>query len=178
MVVKITINDKKLKNIEKNLNKKYVVEVGLIGATASEKAIDEEGKTQDITLAGVGFIQEKGSIINNIPPSSFIKQPLLEHLLEKIQEFNQKLLDLIFKENNLKKAHDVLGIIAENIIRESFVNKGDGTWKSNAKITIEGGWMKNKVTGKPIYIKGKGTDNRLIRTGRLSKSIISKTVIK
>ena len=40
----------------------------------------------------------------------------------------------------------------------------------NAPITIKGGWMRSK-TGKPIYIKGKGSSNPLRNTGFMTNSV-------
>ena len=37
----------------------------------------------------------------------------------------------------------------------------------NAPITLEGGWMRNPVSGKPIYIKGKSGTTTLVDTGQL-----------
>ena len=40
----------------------------------------------------------------------------------------------------------------------------------NAEITVKGGWMRSK-TGKPIFIKGKGSDNPLIDEGIMRQSV-------
>ena len=37
----------------------------------------------------------------------------------------------------------------------------------NAPITLEGGWMRNPVSGKPTYIKGKSGTTTLVDTGQL-----------
>ena len=51
-----------------------------------------------------------------------------------------------------------------------------GGWKPNATITQEGGWMRNKVSGKPFYVIGKGTGKTpLIDTGTMLKSIDVRT---
>ena len=38
----------------------------------------------------------------------------------------------------------------------------------NAPITLEGGWMRNPVSGKPTHIKGKSGTTPLVDTGQLS----------
>ena len=52
-----------------------------------------------------------------------------------------------------------------------FFTDEDNNWQPNSPITIYGGWMRNKVSGKPIYIKGKGSDKPLIDTGSLRSSV-------
>ena len=37
----------------------------------------------------------------------------------------------------------------------------------NAPITLEGGWMRKPVSGKPTYIKGKSGTTPLVETGQL-----------
>lgn len=52
----------------------------------------------------------------------------------------------------------------------------DGGWQPNASITIKGGWMRNKVSGKPFKVIGKGTSKPpLIDTGTMLKSIDVRT---
>jgi hypothetical protein len=63
-----------------------------------------------------------------------------------------------------------LALRIENWTKKFFVDPDNG-WAPNAPITIHGGWMLNKVTGKPIYIKGKHSERPLIDTGSLRQSI-------
>ena len=51
-----------------------------------------------------------------------------------------------------------------------------GNWKPNAPITIEGGWMHNKKSGKMFYVKGKKSSHPLIDTGNMVQSIHSAIV--
>lgn len=47
-----------------------------------------------------------------------------------------------------------------------------GDFKANAPITLYGGWMKNKKSGKPFFVKGKGADKPpLTDTGILAEAI-------
>lgn len=51
-----------------------------------------------------------------------------------------------------------------------------GNWKANAPITITGGWMRNKKSGKLFYIKGKKSSHPLIDTGNMLQSIHTATI--
>ena len=42
-----------------------------------------------------------------------------------------------------------------------------GISPGNAPITISGGWMRNHISGKPVYVKGKGFDKPMFSTGEL-----------
>ena len=68
-----------------------------------------------------------------------------------------------------------LGIAYEGEMRETFTTEA---FAPNATITIQGGWMRNKVSGKPFKVDGKKSSRPLINTGRLRGSIMSKVVKK
>ena len=68
-----------------------------------------------------------------------------------------------------------LGIAYEGEMRETFTKEA---FAPNAPITIHGGWMRNKKSGKPFKVKGKKSSRPLINTGRLRGSIMSKVVKK
>lgn len=54
-----------------------------------------------------------------------------------------------------------------------------GEFIANAPITIHGGWMKNKKSGKPFFVKGKGSGKLpLTDTGRLANSIEIRIEVK
>lgn len=154
-MVKIKDNTQKIKNIFKN---NYKTKAGILGG------ISDKG----ITTAYIGLIQEFGSIINNIPPRSFIIEPLKKYFIVEFEKHKELIKEYI-KKGDIKRVYEIAGIVMEQIIIESF-NKKEG-WKPNSPITIQGGWMKNKVNGKVFYVKGKGVNNPLINTGTLRKSI-------
>lgn len=166
--VKIKQDTKELDKLIANFKDTKIVNVGIIG-----------GEQQDgISLASIGAVQELGSVVNNIPRRSFIKEPLLAHLSEKIKRQKEKLKQYLFIDKRLDEAYNLMGNTAVDIIIRSFRNKNDGKWVPNAPITINGGWMKNKKTGKLIKIKGKDKDNPLIDTGRLRRSITYELIDK
>jgi len=165
---KINIDTKELEKLIKAFKDEKLVKVGILGGSK------KEGKT----MASIGIIQEYGSIINNIPKRSFIKEPLVAHLKDFVFKHIPTIGKSLFIDKDVLKAYNVLGLIAVDIIQISFQNKNDGKWKANSPLTINGGWIKNKRTGKPVFIKGKGVDNPLILTGDLVRSITYKIIEK
>lgn len=166
--VKIEQDTKELDKLIANFKDTKIVNVGIIGGEQKD----------EISLASIGAVQELGSVINNIPRRSFIKEPLLAHLSKKIKRQKEKLKQYLFIDKRLDEAYNLMGNTAVDIIIRSFRNKNNGKWAPNAPITINGGWMKNKKSGKLVYIKGKDKDNPLIDTGRLRRSITYELIDK
>lgn len=76
------------------------------------------------------------------------------------------------KGGSIEKALKQFGEIAKGDIQKTILAGG---FKPNAKITIQGGWMRRKG-GKPFYVKGKGAGKLpLIDTGIMISSIQSRT---
>ncbi|MDR1627977.1 MAG: hypothetical protein LBR79_04315 [Oscillospiraceae bacterium] len=149
-------NIEKLNTLISNLKEKKTVDVGIF----KDKSIVDG----NIDLAGIGLVQEKGSVINNTPPRSFLETPLQERLSEDIK--NANLLD-----ENLEIDYNSIGKEVQQIVKNSFDTFGGRSWSKNALITIHGGWMKNKKSGKPFKAEGKGFDAPLTNTGRLKNSM-------
>jgi hypothetical protein len=158
--VEIKIDLSKLEKFAKDLKDltKKQVKVGILNSKVNDKGV---------TLAGIGAVMELGSVINKTPARSFLKAPIENNFYNKLKDLK---LDL----NNIKNIHDELGKRAVETIKQSFDNASDGKnkWVANAEITINGGWMRNKKSGKVFYVKGKGTGkNPLTNTGNLKNSI-------
>ena len=150
--VKIKQDTKELDKLIKTFKDTKIINVGVIG-----------GEQQDgMSLASIGSVQEFGLITRNIPKRSFIKEPLLAHLGERIKRQKNKIKQYLFVDKKLDEAYNLMGNTAVSIIIQSFRNKNDGQWKPNA----------------PSTIRKKGVDNPLIDTGRLRRSITFKLINK
>ncbi len=131
------------------------IKVGVLGAKANRK-----GKENN---AYIGLIHEFGRIKGTpkMPKRSFLRMPLNEKFPDKIKE-NESYLKSIFEEglknNNLSKVWKTIGQMAVDVIKEAFVTKGFGKWKSNA----------------PSVVKKKGVDSPLVDTTQLQNSITYK----
>lgn len=150
--LKIKQDTKELDRLIQTFKDTKIVNVGVIG-----------GEQQNgISLASIGSVQEFGLITRNIPKRSFIKEPLLAHLGERIKRQKNKIKQYLFVDKKLDEAYNLMGNTAVLIIIQSFRNKNDGRWKPNA----------------PSTIKKKGNDNPLIDTGRLRQSITFELINK
>lgn len=164
----VKLNLKGLNKVYKALNSTHTLRVGILGDKAS---VHHEGSEK--TNAEIGAIQEFGSKINNIPPRSFLKMPLETKLPKLLRKKNVRAaFEKALEEGTLDTFLEPLGEQCVNIVKEAFDTGGFGEWAENEIITIYGGWMRNKKTGKPIFIKGKHPETKpLIHTRQLRDSI-------
>ena len=116
-------------------------------------------------------LMERGSIINNLPKRELLG-PVRKKYKEQIDRSLIKVCMLLLqnKQTEADKEMELLATKIENWTKKFFTDP-DNNWAPNAPITINGGWMKNKVTGKPIYVKGKKSERPLIDTGSLRQAI-------
>lgn len=145
-----------LKELQKALNEKLEVRVGVLSSTNSRE--DNEGATN----AELAMVHEFGSFTNNIPPRSFLRMPI-EQKADKIKEFiksNQKDIEQGLSEGDIVKMFEDLGIASEAVVKEAFETAGYGQWKPN----------------KPETVKAKGSASPLIDSSQLRESIINKVV--
>ena len=126
---------------------------------------DHEGMS-NVALA---YIQTNGSPVNKIPPRPFL-EPAIEEAKDEIADRMLEAAKDAFSGDIAAAADqlDMAGQIGEDAAKGYF---GSGHHAANAPITVHGGWMRNKVSGKPVYIKGKGSSTPLIDTGSLRNSI-------
>lgn len=70
--------------------------------------------------------------------------------------------DVIEGKIDAVEALEVAGQIGQTNIKKSIV---DLKSPPNARITVEGGWIKNKKSGKAFFVEGKKSNNPLVDTG-------------
>lgn len=145
--------------------------VALIGIPGNAKMPPEERNGTVDNLAELGFILEKGSPVNKIPARPFMRQTRVkaEARFGKLMlKFYGAILSGKMTANRVLAR---LGELYEGELKGIFTT---GSFVPNAPITIHGGWMRNKVSGKIFKVEGKGSSRPLIDTGRLRQSIIYK----
>ena len=167
-MAKVTLNLDGLNKVYKALNSTHTLKVGILGDKAS---VNHEGS--ELTNAEIGAIQEFGSVANKIPARSFLQMPLSHKLPEVLNKRDVKsAFEESLEDGTLDGFLEVLGEGCVNIVKDAFENSGYGSWKENAPITINGGWMRNKKSGKPFYVEGKAPETKpLIHTRQLRDSI-------
>ena len=143
--------------------------VALVGIPSDAKRHEDN---PDIGLAAIGYILEKGSPVNHLKPRPWMQQTrqrnekrmmgLSRRLLKALSNGSTTAMDAIKK----------LGGTYEQAMKEIFTK---GSFEPNAQITVEGGWMRNHVSGKPFKVEGKKSSRPLIGiSGLLRQSIKSK----
>ena len=166
MSVKFETKDLGKAKIERELKAAKKI-VALVGIPSDSK----QHAGSNIGLAAIGYILEKGSTVNHLKPRPWMQQTrqrnekrmigLSKKLLKAISNGSTTAMDAIKK----------LGGAYELAMKEIFTK---GTFERNAKITVEGGWMRNHVSGKPFKVDGKKSTRPLIDTSLLRQSIKSK----
>lgn len=124
-----------------------------------------------ISNAQLMYIHTNGSPINRIPARPVIEPALSEpETADRIKDYLKKGVATALTGNidAATACYSKAGMIGSNAAQKRMTG---GDLAPNAPITIHGGWMRNHVSGKPVYIKGKGSSNPLIDTGSLRKSI-------
>lgn len=128
----------------------------------------EDGKMNNVQLA---YIHSQGSAKMGIPARPFIEPAIeLEENREKIaRQYKAAFLAALDGDaGGALAALNKAGMEAENAVKTYM---GSGALAPNAPITVNGGWMRNKVSGKLFYVKGKGSTAPLIDTGALRSSV-------
>lgn len=161
----VTDRDKGFKKIVKSMK-----DLGLKGVNAGipEGAPSDKG----VSVAQYGYWNETGVKAKGsgwkIPPRPFMRGWVDSHK-EEIKSFMQSLAQRIADgKTDSDTALKLLGNYAESGIREHIKS---GSFTPNAPITIQGGWMRDKDSGKAFKVKGKGSSQPLIDEGTLRDSI-------
>lgn len=153
-------------------NYKGEVVYGVPRETANARRHDNKDLDKpEYNNAEILAVMEAGSVINNIPPRQLLK-PVRIKYQKQINEMLINVCNLLLEGNQEAADNEMekLALRIEGWTKQYFTDS-DNNWAPNAYITIHGGWMKNKKSGKVFYVKGKKSDKPLIDTGELRKSI-------
>lgn len=163
-IIDISDPNNLMDELKKALSSKYTgAAAGYIAADKGKKP-SEDGNAPDI--ADIARWNEFGT--ERIPPRSFLGTAQ-KQINERIPTIVQALMeDNVDIEQICKK----IGIVAQAEIKDQITR---GEFDDNAKITLDGGWMRTK-TGKPFYVVGKknhgtGSTQPLRDTGNLLQSV-------
>ncbi len=104
-----------------------------------------------------------------IPARPFLRNSVDAHE-EEIHQMMDAVKRLLMKGGSAEEALRYMGERQKKLIQKEIV---DGIFAPNAPITIHGGWMRNKKSGKVVLIKGKQSARPLIDSGTLRQSIHS-----
>lgn len=164
MDVKFESKDLGKAKIERELKaaRKLVALVGI----PSDAEQPEKG---NLNLASIGLILEKGSDVNHLKARPWMKQTRIRNE-KKVLNLSKKYLKAISNGTmSALEAIKKLGAAYEGAMKEIFTK---GVFEKNADITVNGGWMRNHVSGKFFYVEGKKSSRPLEgKTGLLRQSI-------
>lgn len=127
---------------------------------------DEHGGMDNVSLL---YLHTNGSPVNHIPPRPTIEPALAEQeTAQRIADYLNEGIDRATHGDKKAafQAYSKAGMLGATAAQAKF-----GTGAPNAPITITGGWMRNHVSGKPVFIPGKGSSAPLIDTGALRKAV-------
>lgn len=149
------------------VRKKYKgmgVEVGVVkNARGVIKRGSKKGQPKKITIAEEAFYNCMGVPEMNIPARDYQTRTV-----EKNKENWKKYAKKALKTQSTEQVVKALGISAKDETKATIANFGE---PANAPITVNGGWMRNRITGKPFYVEGKGKNQPLVDNGDLLRSI-------
>lgn len=142
-------------------NKLYV---GIPGASSSSSS-------KGITNVELAFIHSNGSPRLRIPARPFLEPALEDAATQEKITRHMRAAAVAAVEGNIGGAEAELekaGTVGENAAKDYI---GGGNHAPNSGFTLSGGWMRNRISGKPFYAEPKGSAVPLIDTGSLRSSI-------
>lgn len=171
MTASIEIDDKEVQKMLKGMMAEF--QTGPKGAKAGYLSGDKgETPSDEPSLPDISDIaiwNEFGTY--NIPPRPFMREAQKTANKRCENAVKGLLDDGTDMETVVKQIAQLLSATLKQSIR-------NGHWDANAPITIHGGWMRNKKSGKLFYIKGKKSSRPLIDTGNLQQSIHTAIITK
>ena len=129
------------------------------------------GGGDKISNVQLAFILTNGSPVNHNPPRPFLEPGLAQPKVQKKIMRHMKAAAKAALEGDTGTAMNQMhmaGQAGEDGVKDYMV---DGSFAPNSPFTINGGWMRNRVSGKPFHADPKGSSKPLIDSGNLQTSI-------
>lgn len=128
-----------------------------------------EGSRYDgnLSVAQVAYWNEFGNRAG-VPKRPFMRPAIHQNRNRIVAELRSKYQQALKNNDNTMKVLERIGQKVQGLIQEQIIRTSE---PANARITVEGGWMRNKQTGKPVYIEGKGFNAPLRHTGLMLSSV-------
>ena len=132
---------------------------------------NDAARGNELTNVDLAYIHSNGSPRLHIPARPFLEPALaqpetLEIINRCLKQAIDHAVDGDFEAS--RKSMDDAGQAGEDAVKRYFT---EGHFAPNAPITVNGGWMRNRISGKPFKVEGKGSSAPLIDTGSLRASI-------
>lgn len=164
----IDLRERSASGAQIDLAEQIMSSMTLLVGIPEKNAGREGGKINNAQLA---YIHSQGSAKMGIPARPFIEPAIeLPENKEKIaKQFKAAFIAALNGDaGGAYAALNKAGMQAEKAVKTYMES---GPFAANAPITINGGWMHNKVSGKIFYVKGKNSTSPLIDTGALHSAV-------
>ena len=129
------------------------------------------GGGDGISNVQLAFILTNGSPVNHNPPRPFLEPALADEKVRQIigRHMKAAVVAVLKGDEGAARAElEKAGQAGEDGVKDYMAS---GSFAPNSPFTISGGWMRNRVSGKPFHADPKGSSKPLIDTGNLQGSI-------
>lgn len=127
--------------------------------------------SKEITNVELAFIHSKGSPRLHIPARPFIEPAMEQAKTQKLIMRHMKAAISAAVEGNSDDALVAMHLAGQAGEEAAKDYIGSGNHKANSGFTLKGGWMRNRISGKPFYAEPKKSAVPLLDTGSLRSSI-------
>lgn len=168
----ISMDLKKLQALREGLKMKVAIQVGVFQGKSARK----DGPLSNADLAS---IHEYGSPEHGLPARSMLKIPIAEHAQQIMAPFKGKGEEFLAKEK-LIKMYKLIGVAAENIVRQAFATGGFGKWAPLTYRTLMAklsGSLKTRKGKIAKISKGQIGQGILIDSGQLRRAFSSRVKV-
>ncbi len=149
--------------------KQLQVCIGFQSGDKKRKPGEQDGKKKsaerDVTNLDVAMWNELGT--STSPSRPFMRNSIDRHK-DRIRAVAAEQIKTLASGASARQVLTVMGNMQKGLMQHEIMT---GKFAPNAEITIRGGWMRNKKTGKRFYVQGKKSDRPLVHTGQLQQSV-------
>lgn len=115
----------------------------------------EEGQSEDFTMAQIGAVHEFGTLDRRVPPRPWLRSAVDSQRAQISKFIGNMYSDILKRIRSADEALNRLGLLGVNIVRHYMLVTGPAIWLALSPLTIE----------------AKGSDKPLVDTGQLVGSV-------
>lgn len=134
---------------------------GTMAARRTEDGIEDA----EVSLLEIAIWNELGTY--NSPSRPFLRQSVDDNDAT-IKTFCKAQMQMLAQGKTAEEVLNSIGVMQKGLVQDKIKS---GTFEPNAEITIHGGWMKNKKSGKLFFVQGKKSEKPLVATGHMRESV-------
>lgn len=120
---------------------------------------------RSVTNLDIAMWNELGT--SSSPSRPFMRNSVDNHM-DVISAAAAQQIQALASGVSARKVLEAIGNMQKGLMQHEITT---GRFAPNAEITICGGWMRSKKTGKRFYVQGKKSDRPLVHTSQLRQSV-------